>query len=38
LRELVRVLKGLKKQILVFAGKPKGPVWPGKLHFVFMRP
>jgi hypothetical protein len=36
-RALATTLKNLKSKVVTFTGRPKGPMWPGKLHFIFMK-
>lgn len=37
LRKLTAVLKNIKKLVVNLVGRPKGPIWPGKAHFIYMR-
>ncbi len=36
-KAVVAKLKNLKKLVQGVIGRPKGPLWPGKQHFIFMR-
>jgi len=37
LKALSSALKGLKRVVLGMVGRSRGPIWPGKLHFIYMR-
>jgi tetratricopeptide (TPR) repeat protein len=37
LKDAAAALKQIKKLVTTFAGRPKGPIWPGKAHVIYMR-